>query len=159
MLGRVVIPLERRAGAPPVARQVAEYLHRAIDGGRLIAGTRLPPIRELARDLGVNRETVADAYRQLAARGLAESGVGRGTFVCVTSARRATPAPAAAPALPAGLSRTAAAAVAFPAVDYDAPPGAVRLERLVPDPALYPLDAYGRALAGALRREGVALLG
>src|SRR5262245_64558083 len=128
MLGRVVIPLERRAGAPPVARQVAEYLHRAIDGGRLIAGTRLPPIRDLARDLGVNRETVADAYRQLAALGLTESGVGRGTFVRRGAARRTPAATVHDGAFPVSLSRTAAAAAALPVVDYDAPAGAVRLE-------------------------------
>jgi DNA-binding transcriptional MocR family regulator len=154
----VIIPLERRGGAPPVARQVVTYLRRAIDAGRLAGGARLPPIRDLARDLGVNRETVADAYRQLAALGLAESGVGRGTFVRGGASRRAPAAPAAGPTFAATLSRTAAAAAALPVVDYDAPTGAVRLERLVPDPALYPLDAYRRAIEATLRAEGTAVL-
>lgn len=156
---RVIIPLERRGGAPPVARQVVEYLRRAIDAGRLAAGARLPPIRDLARDLGVNRETVADAYRQLAALGLTESGVGRGTFVRGGVPRRGPSSAGAVEAtFVASLSRAAAAAAAFPVVDYDAPAGAVRLERLVPDPALYPLDAYRRALEATLRAEGTAVL-
>src|SRR5262245_33975618 len=153
MFGAVIIPLERRGGAPPVARQVVAYLRRAIDEGRLAAGARLPPIRDLARDLGVNRETVADAYRQLAALGLTESGVGRGTFVRRGAPRRAPAATAHDGAFAVSLSRTAAAAAALPIVDYDAPPGAVRLERLVPDPALYPLDAYRRAIEATLREE------
>src|SRR5262245_26584285 len=155
----MIIPLERHGGSPPVARQVVEYLRRAIDAGRLGAGARLPPIRALARDLGVNRETVADAYRQLVALGLAESGVGRGTFVRATAAPRATSAGRApAHVTPASVSRTAAAALALPAVDYTAPGTAVRLERLVPDPALYPLDDYRRAVDVAFRRDGVRLL-
>jgi DNA-binding transcriptional MocR family regulator len=154
----VIIPLERRGGAPPVARQVVAYLRRAIDAGRLAAGARLPPIRDLARDLGVNRETVADAYRQLAALGLTESGVGRGTFVRRGASRRAPAAAAHDVALAATLSRTAGAAAGLPVVDYDAPAGAVRLERLVPDPALYPLAAYRRALEAALREEGTTVL-
>jgi DNA-binding transcriptional MocR family regulator len=158
----VVIPLERHRGAAPLSRQVVEYLRRAIDAGRLPAGSKLPPIRNLARGLGVNRETVADAYRQLAALGFTESGVGRGTFV-----RRGGPGSAAGtrrpdaptrfgPAVP--LSRTAAAAAALPVVDYTAPAGTVRLERLVPDPSCYPLDDYRRAVDGALRAEAAALL-
>src|SRR5262249_39850439 len=141
-----------------VARQVVAYLRRAIDEGRLAAGARLPPIRDPARDLGVNRETVADAYRPLPALGLTESGVGRGTFV-----RRGPPRPPPVPTPPEGmfavsLSRTAAAAAALPVVDYDAPAGAVRLERLVPDPGLYPLDAYRRAIEATLRDEGSTVL-
>ncbi len=157
ILAPVIIPLERRRGAPPVSRQVVEYLRRAIDAGRLPAGARLPPIRELAGQLGVNRETVADAYRQLAALGVTESGVGRGTFVRGVPSPRGAP-PLHEPAFAPSLSRTAALTAALPAVAYDAPPGAVRLERLVPDPALYPLDAYRRALDATLRAEGVALL-
>ena len=38
------------------------------------------------------------------------------------------------------------------------PPGAVRLERLVPDPALYPVDDYRRVIERVLRDEGDALL-
>ncbi len=154
----MVIPLERRRDAPPLAHQVVDYLRRAIDGGRLPAGARLPPIRDLARDLGLNRETVADAYRRLGALGLTESGVGRGTFVRGVRMRRATPADAAEPSFAPELSRTAATVAALPAADYAAPAGAVRLERLVPDPALYPLDAYRRALDAALRAEGAAVL-
>src|SRR5690606_27585218 len=44
-------------------------------------GTRLPPERRLAAMLGVNRTTVVNAYRELAAEGLIVGHVGRGTIV------------------------------------------------------------------------------
>src|SRR6185312_9296049 len=49
--------------------------------GRLSAGDRLAPERELAESLGVSRMTVRQAYEGLERRGLIERGVGRGTFV------------------------------------------------------------------------------
>jgi DNA-binding transcriptional MocR family regulator len=154
----VIIPLERRPGAAPVHRQLVDYLRRSIEAGRVPPGARLPPIRDLARTLGVNRETVAGAYRQLGALGLAESGVGRGTFALAPRRRREAAEDRAEGRFAPALSRSAAAASSLPALDYAAPPGAVRLERLVPDPALYPVDGYRRALESALRDEGTALL-
>src|SRR5262249_58027395 len=59
---------------------------------------------------------------------------------------------------PPGRPPSAGAAPSRPPLDYPAPAGAVRLERLVPDPALYPLEGYRRALETALREEGPALL-
>ncbi len=151
----MLIPLER-GGREPVFRQIVEYLRRAIESGRLPAGARLPPIRELARTLGVNRETAAAAYRELAARGLAESGVGRGTFVLAREA--ATPDAVAAraerPFAPALARAAEAAAAAATRVDYSAPAGAVRLERLVPDAAMCPLDAFRKSLDRVLRGAG-----
>src|SRR5262249_36291402 len=94
------------------------------------------------------------------ALGLAESGIGRGTFVRAAARRlpdRESDA-SGAPQFAAILSRGAAAAAALPVVDYTAPPDAVRLERLVPAAALYPVDHYRRALERALRDEGRALL-
>src|SRR5262249_59190940 len=78
--GAMLIPMERGAGEP-VAKQIVQYLRRAIEAGRLRPGTKLEPIRVLARELGVNRETVAAAYHELEILGLTESTVGRGTFV------------------------------------------------------------------------------
>jgi DNA-binding transcriptional MocR family regulator len=158
----VLIPIERRGGKP-VFRQIVDHLRRGIESGRLGPGERLPPIRELARDLGVNRETVAAAYRELEARGLTESGVGRGTFVLgQASAATAAPAEDARPAperpFHPVLSRTVAALAALPAVDYSAGASAVRLERVPGCPSHYPAEEFRRALAHVMRREGRALL-
>ncbi|MEV6104579.1 PLP-dependent aminotransferase family protein [Streptomyces sp. NPDC051940] len=56
-------------------------LRDAVRSGRLAAGTRLPPSRELATDLGVSRGLVTDAYEQLVAEGYLRAGRGAGTWV------------------------------------------------------------------------------
>jgi GntR family transcriptional regulator len=65
----------------PAWAQIEERLAQRIEGGELVPGDQLPPERELARQLGVSRMTVRQALGSLAARGLLERGVGRGTFV------------------------------------------------------------------------------
>ncbi|GAF97147.1 unnamed protein product, partial [marine sediment metagenome] len=60
----------------PVYRQIADHFLAEIECGRLAAGARLPAIRDLARSLEVNRDTVALAYDALTGAGAAESTVG-----------------------------------------------------------------------------------
>jgi len=62
---------------------IAEQIRGAILGGRLKAGDRLSPERELAEQFGVSRVTVRDALRSLEAMGLIEVKVGArgGAFV------------------------------------------------------------------------------
>lgn len=62
-------------------------LRDAVRSGRLVPGTRLPPYRSLAADLGVARNTVADAYAELVAEGWLTARQGAGTRV----AERAEP--------------------------------------------------------------------
>src|SRR3954469_1098742 len=56
-------------------------LREAVHSGRLTPGTRLPPYRSLAADLGVARNTVADAYAELVAEGWLTARQGSGTWV------------------------------------------------------------------------------
>lgn len=74
------IMLERKAGTP-VYQQIIEQIRRQILSGELAVGYRLPPERQLAEKLNVNRTTVLNAYRELKAEGLIGSHVGRGTVV------------------------------------------------------------------------------
>jgi DNA-binding transcriptional MocR family regulator len=70
------------AGRPgPRYRALVEALAQDIGAGRLPAGTRLPPQRELAYRLGVTVGTVSRAYALAAQRGLVSGEVGRGTFI------------------------------------------------------------------------------
>ncbi len=62
-------------------------LREAIRSGRLAPGTRLPPYRSLALDIGVARNTVARAYAELVEEGWLTARQGSGTRV----AQRATP--------------------------------------------------------------------
>jgi 2-aminoadipate transaminase len=70
-----------RGGGVPLYRQICQQLREAILTGDLPEGARLPTERALARELGVNRTTVMNAYNELASEGLVEGHVGRGTLV------------------------------------------------------------------------------
>ncbi|MFI0356417.1 PLP-dependent aminotransferase family protein [Actinomadura sp. 9N407] len=65
----------------PRRAAVAAALREAVRSGRLAPGTRLPPYRSLAVDLGVARNTVADAYAELVAEGWLTARQGSGTRV------------------------------------------------------------------------------
>lgn len=65
----------------PLYAQIVTQLREMIRRGVLKAGDRLPANREMAKKLGVNRNTITAAYEELTAEGLIRSHVGQGTFV------------------------------------------------------------------------------
>ena len=81
----------------PLVDQICERVTQLVQHGQLPAGTRLPSIRKLARQVRASPFTVVDAYDRLVARGVIESRAGRGFFV--TQRRLAAPL-AAVEALP-----------------------------------------------------------
>jgi len=65
----------------PPYEQLRRQLVDLIEGGHLVAGERLPPLRQLAGDLGLAVGTVARTYRELEVAGLVRSRRGGGTRV------------------------------------------------------------------------------
>ena len=65
----------------PIYTQVAEQISAAIAKGELASGDRLPAVRKLAAELGINPNTVARAYTLLEQAGLVTTKTGSGTFV------------------------------------------------------------------------------
>ncbi|WP_037890503.1 aminotransferase class I/II-fold pyridoxal phosphate-dependent enzyme, partial [Streptomyces viridochromogenes] len=63
------------------AAEIASSVERAVGSGELEPGQLLPPMRELAVELGVNPNTVAAAYRILRERGVIETAGRRGSRV------------------------------------------------------------------------------
>ena len=61
--------------------QVSEQFRHQIEDGTLPPGSRLPPVRELASELGINYNTVRFIYAELERDGYIVSEQGRGTFV------------------------------------------------------------------------------
>ena len=110
----LLLNLDRSASGDGLTRQIYTQLRAAILEGRLRAGDRLPPSRDLARDLGVARLTVATAYEWMVAEGYVYGRVGAGTFVAAVFAEPSLPTPhtkeSASVSAPAVLAATAPAA-------------------------------------------------
>ncbi len=79
-VGALYIPFERK-GTTPYYRQIHHGIRAAILEGRLGHGERLPSTRTLARELGVSRLPVLNAYDQLLHEGYLLGRVGAGTYV------------------------------------------------------------------------------
>src|SRR5437899_10852117 len=129
---------------------------------------KLPATSELARQLGVNRGTVALAYEELVATGCARAHVGQGTFGAERPVSGAAPAVQVA-VQPVALdwsglfSRSAqilgADAERSRAVTPIPSSGAVvSFAGGMPDSGLFPTDAFRRVLNQVIRDEGPALL-
>jgi len=75
----LVLPL--RDSGKSANRWLYESLRTEILEGRLRAGARLPATRDLARQYGLARGTIVDAFEQLKSEGYIEGAVGSGTYV------------------------------------------------------------------------------
>jgi GntR family transcriptional regulator len=74
------IRIETSSGMP-IARQIADQVRTHCASGTLCPGDRLPSVRQLAKDLTVNQNTVLRVYEKLTAEGLLERRHGDGTYV------------------------------------------------------------------------------
>jgi GntR family transcriptional regulator len=72
----------------PIYRQIADGIRTLIAGGQLGEGQPLPPVRQLAADLGVNLNTIAAAYRELRSDGLIVVKHGSGATVAAHAAAK-----------------------------------------------------------------------
>ncbi len=70
-----------RDSSVPISRQIADQIRAQCLSGALAAGSRIPSVRQLARDLAVNQNTVLRVYERLTAENLLEVRHGDGTFV------------------------------------------------------------------------------
>ncbi|WP_206282906.1 aminotransferase class I/II-fold pyridoxal phosphate-dependent enzyme [Streptomyces chilikensis] len=163
------------------AMEIASDVERAVGAGRLEPGRQLPPMRELARTLGVNPNTVASAYRILRERGVIETAGRKGSRVRprpattgraeilvqvpagVRDVSRGNPDTALLPPLASAFAAAAARADGAPVLYGDDPldPDLARIARAdldaegVPDGPLTvtsgSLDAMERVLGAHLR--------
>jgi GntR family transcriptional regulator len=79
---RAVMAIQiNRKSRVPVYLQIGDQVKHLIAAGRLQPGEQLPTIRQLAVDLGVARNTVAHAYKELNREGVISTRQARGTLV------------------------------------------------------------------------------
>ncbi|MFF2642892.1 GntR family transcriptional regulator [Streptomyces niveus] len=83
--GGLTIRVDSGAHVPPF-EQIRAQLADLISVGHLREGDRLPPVRQLASDLGLANNTVVRAYRELESAGLVQSRRGSGTRVAASAA-------------------------------------------------------------------------
>lgn len=76
-----------KGSAVPISRQIAEQIATLCASGSLQPGERLPSVRELARELAVNQNTILRVYDRLVGEGLLEMRHGQGTFVAARAKR------------------------------------------------------------------------
>jgi DNA-binding transcriptional MocR family regulator len=140
----------------PLYQQLAEGIAQQIRNGTLRLGTRLPPLRELAKRQAVALVTASQAYESLAAEGLIESRTGRGTFVIFDAdAVEAPRRPSAAPPRDAdqwdsALSRYSAQTrrvAAMHLLRSSFRPGTIALSNGHTAPETYPLPDFARCYA------------
>ena len=127
------------------ASTLYQHLLDAIVDGRLSAGAKVPPTRELAAELGVSRGTVTTAYDRLTAEGFLVTRVGSGTFVCRDVVPHRTRQ------APVGDVRPRAVWATLPSPVPDAPPSEFDLSVGGPDTSLFPLAAWRRLVSATLR--------
>ncbi len=139
------------SSSQPLFMQIVRAITGDIRRGRLTAGALLPGSRTLARTLGVHRNTVLAAYRELEAQG------------CITSAGRATRISTEIPARAAG-SASSAGTVGFPLhpaprfrrFSAAATPGVLHFGGGFPDLRLFPRAELARAYRRALHGSALA---
>jgi GntR family transcriptional regulator len=69
------------ASPRPVYEQIVSGLRAALVAGEVLPGEQLPTVRQVATDLGVHHNTVAESYRVLAEEGWLDLRRGRGAIV------------------------------------------------------------------------------
>jgi GntR family transcriptional regulator / MocR family aminotransferase len=127
------------------ATAIYRALLTAIRQGRLTSGDRLPPTRELAKDVGVSRTTVATAYERLVAEGFLESRVGAGTFVTDLARPVATPRKQGALRPREGWTfAPTPTSGTQPRPEHDFRVG-------IPDASLFPFDTWRRLVSAEIR--------
>lgn len=157
------IPLDRQSEIP-LYQQIETYLRQGILSGSLAADTRLPASRQLARDLGVNRLTVENAYAELEIEGLVYSKMGSGTYVL--PANPLLPLPKGGPGAPWPLwqqsiefpTRTKSRSTDEKFRKTSRHPQPISFASGIGDAHLFPAEDFRKVLQTVMRRDGIAAL-
>ncbi len=146
----------------PLYLQLADQLRVQIESGALPTETRLPASRALARQLGVNRTTVVNAYTELEAEGLVTTRVGSGTYVSYPKGESSPESePVYSPPWRSSLSprrHWSATRMMSEMMRLARQPGVISFAGGAPASDFLPVNEFRRALNEVLRRDGAEAL-
>jgi GntR family transcriptional regulator/MocR family aminotransferase len=149
----------------PLFRQIFDQIVARIQSGAFPPDYRLPPTRELARELSTHRNTVVRAYEELEDAGFVTSVVGRGTFVAAlhTSARQTVQGRSFSGMPWRSLLSRAANAEPLGRFDRLLQPASsddvINLNRMQPSNDLLPAELMNRCIEHVMRTLGPKALG
>jgi DNA-binding transcriptional MocR family regulator len=146
------IPLDKHS-EEPIYQQLIRHFQLQISSGRLGQGTRLPPSRDLARELGIGRISVVSAYNELQAKGLISAHPGRGTFVTGQNGNhKSSPTSSQMPnrAMPYHNIREI--------MELAEKPGVISFNSGAPPDEFLPIEAFRWAIDTVLDRDGVTAI-
>ncbi|HEV8132918.1 MAG TPA: PLP-dependent aminotransferase family protein [Acidobacteriota bacterium] len=141
----------------PIYRQIADTIKEQVHRGILKRGDRIPPTRELAEQIRVNRTTVVLAYDELKEAGYIESHVGRGTRI-VGGGNGARADRGKELNLDGFLSVGMANLTRHLPARNVASDAWADFSRLIPDQNLFPVSAFEQILTKVIRKRGAELL-
>ncbi|MGB8214061.1 MAG: PLP-dependent aminotransferase family protein [Anaerolineales bacterium] len=157
------IPLDRQS-TEPLYRQIKTYLRQGILSGNLVPDTRLPASRQLARDLGVNRITVENAYSELEADGLVFSRVGSGTYVLPPNPLPPVPQSGVEISWPLWQQNAQARNTASQSGTAEAMlkaaghPNPISFASGISDTRQFPAEEFRKTIQAVMRRDGIAAM-
>jgi len=153
-----------RQSATPLYQQIKDHLRQGILLGSLAADTRLPACRQLARDLGVNRITVENAYSALEADGLVFSRVGSGTYVLPSNSLPSIPKSNAEACWPFWqislqarntVPKHAAIEEMLTAAGHSNP---INFASGISDSRQFPAEEFRKTIQSVMRRDGITAM-
>jgi DNA-binding transcriptional MocR family regulator len=160
------VQVDRGQGRERLYQQIRESIRDAILSGQI--GGRLPPTREMATALGVNRATVSRAYQELEADGLVASSGARGTVVVAADPPMSGGSGSHGPGAPSWVSTLPPVADtglrADPTLIRDIThnsrrPEFISFAEAAPGPELIPAKRIAEAIGDGLARWGPRVLG
>ncbi|MFB9888046.1 MocR-like pyridoxine biosynthesis transcription factor PdxR [Balneatrix alpica] len=155
-LASLLQPADPQGGSKP--QQLYQQLKQLILAGQIAQGQRLPPSRELANHWQCGRNTVIQAYEQLAQDGFTRGRIGAGTYVCLPepdSLIAAQPEPQQITPVK-GLSRRGQHLSAY---NRSREPASLLLQPGIPELQLFPWDQWRQHLNRVQRRHPQRLAG
>lgn len=140
---KTIVPVQLNKNcSDPMYVQLYKKLKDMVEKGRLKNNEKLPPIRKISEQLGVNNSTVISAYKLLESTGYAYSRIGSGTYVCSRESSSGSDINfRTGPSLYKGKYK----------INISAP---VDFSNSSPDPALFPVDYFKQQMDEVLERDG-----